>query len=206
MPPPKKSELRARTQHTYDMIDGTVTTVRNTSDLIIENGMWLALSVDVFMVTGRICPEDRIFWQQRDGLVKTLSVLTDDKWEFELPILPDLGIPNPMAAFTGLLKPFVDLLKERHPDKPPPDPLTTEETIEWGLPEFPITPGGAWKEAWETIEKMAEVEEGKMGWKPGCYKALPIGARVFLALVVPGILRYLMSLGSNVAGIAKKLI
>lgn len=206
MPPPSKKELRERAQHTYDLIDGSIKTIRRTSDLIIDNGMWLALSVDVFLVTGRVCPKNEILWGQRDALVKTLKIITDEKWAVDLPVLPDLQIPNPMASLGQLLRPFVKELEKRHPDEKPEESLTTEGTIEWGLPDIPWTPGGAWHELWETGEKLEATAKDEMGWSPGCYKALPLVPRLFLALVVPGILRELMQMAKGGMNIAAKLI
>jgi len=80
-------------------------TIREAINLAVEQGLWIALMVDMFAISGKIYKHDEqgketFLYQQRYHLAKSLDLLTADKIE------TFVKIPNPLSYVFRFIKPL----------------------------------------------------------------------------------------------------
>jgi len=90
-----------------------VEAAREIINLTIEQGLWVALMVDVWAITGKVYKydengEETFLWQQRYHIIQTLKFITKDEWIN----LFGFDIPKATGHLFGFLEPLEHELKK----------------------------------------------------------------------------------------------
>ncbi len=102
---------KAKTFHTQvETVQTGVEITKEVIELVVEEGLWITMMVDMFLVGGELVTiRDDFLIAQRKAISKTLQILTNETNKAEFLFLEG-NIPNPAAFIFGWLKPLVDLL------------------------------------------------------------------------------------------------
>ena len=89
-----------------------INSVKDVANTVVEQGLWIALSVDMFAISQKLYEDNnrehgtRFLFQQRKELLELLKWLTDK----EISYGAIAKVPNPMAYIFRFMKPLRDEL------------------------------------------------------------------------------------------------
>lgn len=83
-----------------------------------EEGLWITLEIDLFLITGEIKKTDKVMYAQRKAIA---SLFKDDGFldllskniEISVPLVDSFKLPNPLKPFVELLLAYGDEIKEK---------------------------------------------------------------------------------------------
>ena len=149
--------------------------------LIMEEGLWMGMGIDIFLVTGEVHSQHNpILFAQREGLVGLFSAI-DAMSTSNIPILKDI---NPIGALNSFIAPLGKIVAMTLPDEG-----TMKKVKPVNELKFPVEWIAPVTLLFDTPDLKIPLGFKAVTVQNYYYPALPIQYRVVLALLVPGILR-----------------
>lgn len=83
-----------------------------------EEGLWITLEIDLFLILGDVKKTDEVMWEQRRFIASLFGPegfldLIQKNLEIGLPVIGSIKLPNPLKPFVGLLLAYSTAIKKK---------------------------------------------------------------------------------------------